>query len=189
MVTGQTRRTLTPLIRVYAYTFIAAIGIGFWVWNGLMALIVWLSHSKAVAGATLAGWEIIFMLPLPATLMWHAPELLKREFGPWPERVRGFPRYLLRNAHKGVEGGSLPLNLEGPEPPMQFWLVAWMFTIFNGFMWTTDLPDTVAWATLHVLSCAASLAALAVLFHGSVTRRRAARTASGKKVQAADGHR
>ncbi|WP_369365116.1 hypothetical protein AB5L52_18750 [Streptomyces sp. CG4] len=143
----------------------------------------------------LGGWTLCWITTLPATVMWHAPELLKRDPGPMPGQAKGFPGYLLRNAHKGVIDSSVPLAFARPAPPVHFWLVALLnsavtgFTLYSQYTGSTFISKAAWVPALLWIGFAASGASLAVLIHGSVTRRRAARKASGKNEQAADGHR
>ncbi|WP_282704217.1 hypothetical protein [Streptomyces sp. CC219B] len=132
----------------------------------------------------LSGWVVCWLLMLPATFLWHAPELLKKELGPRPQTARGFVGYLMRNSHKGVFDGSIPLVLDTSPPPGHFWLVGGLYTLFSGYMAVTrgmsgDLGGLWLipfWAAF--VACAVSLG---ILIHGALTRRAARHRAAQER--------
>lgn len=170
-------RTLPPLVREYAYVLLTCSFLGFWVWTGLVALGMWVlgvDHSSRAGGSVLlVGWILCWILLLPATLLWHAPELLKREVGPRPTTAKGFPGHLLRHSDKGVFDGSIPLALNKTAPPPHFWLAVVLFTLFSGYgaMSSSGEPAGTAWAIPYWAAFGACVASLGVLTHGALTRR------------------
>lgn len=179
-------RPLPPLIRLYGYSLLTCSFLGFWVWAGLLALGMWLldanRHSRNSGILALVGWDICWILVLPATLLWHAPELLRRMPGPLPRTANGFAGYLLRNSRKGVFDGSLPLMLDNSAPPPHFWLVSGLFTAFSAY-WAVASTHTPVGGLGNVgwVGCAACAASLGILTHGTLARRRARKNAIRQK--------
>ncbi|MFI6489349.1 hypothetical protein [Streptomyces sp. NPDC050564] len=176
---GGTHRTLPPLLRVYAFTLLTVSFLGLWLWLGLNALVLALlgldpkNHSHQVP--LFVGLTVCWVLLLPATLLWHAPELLKRPLGEPPKDANGYAGYLLRHAPEGVLGG--PLELGGGAPPVHFWLVAVLFTLISGAAdrEAFSVVDNPVWKALVWFGLLASVLSVAVLVHGAVTRRRSTR--------------
>ncbi|MFG2308814.1 hypothetical protein ACGFS9_09015 [Streptomyces sp. NPDC048566] len=140
-------------------------------------------RGRAGGNLLLAGWSVCWLLLLPATFLWHSPELLKREPGPRPKTAKGLPGYLLRNADKGVFDGSLPLKLDASAPPPHFWLVGGLFTFFSGWGAVASFgePAFDLWAGLYWAAFAACAASLGILTHGALTRRAARRRAARER--------
>jgi hypothetical protein len=142
-------------------------------------------RGRAAEGMLLAGWVICWLLTLPATFLWHAPELLKRKPGPRPKTAKGFVGYLLRNSSKGVFDGSLSLTLDTSTPPLHFWLVGGLFTLFSGSV-AVSAPGELgggAWAIAYWAAFVACAASLGILTHGALTRRAARRQAVLKRLE------
>ncbi|MGW7424777.1 hypothetical protein ACWGJB_32905 [Streptomyces sp. NPDC054813] len=179
-------RVLPVLIRVRAYSLLTGGFFAFWAWCGLVALTVLLLPGAQWLGTALvAGWALSWLTVLPATYLWHAPELLGRPLGPWPEHVGGFTGHLVRNADKGTFDGSRPLVLGGSAPPEQFWFVACLNTVETGFILLSAFlgdaaipQENIASVVLVGLGFLASALSLTLLVHGSVTRRRSRRKAT-----------
>ncbi|WP_445528260.1 hypothetical protein [Streptomyces cyslabdanicus] len=164
--------------------------LGYWAWTGLLVLAMWLlgadHHSRDAGILLFGGWNVCWVLLLPATLLWHAPELLKREPGPRPKTTNGFVGYLLRNSGKGVFDGSLPLTLDTAVPPPHFWLVGVLFTVFSGY-WTMSGSGGLRgslWAIPCWVAFAACVASLGILTHGALTRRASRRRAAAERRDA-----
>ncbi|MFD4968838.1 hypothetical protein [Streptomyces sp. NPDC058424] len=130
-------------------------------------------------------------LLLPATFLWHAPELLKRELGPQPKSAKGFIGYLLRNSGKGVFDGSLPLALDTKAPPPHFWLVTVLFTFFSVQAALSGLAGLVSgsWEVPFWVAFAACGASLGILTHGALTRRASRRRAAAERCDRLGGTR
>ena len=73
-------RPLPPLTRVYGYVLLVVGFLGFWVWIGLNALVLFLlgldqkDHANQVP--LFVGLTLCWMLLPVAAFLWHAPELL-----------------------------------------------------------------------------------------------------------------
>ncbi|WP_326694264.1 MULTISPECIES: hypothetical protein [unclassified Streptomyces] len=175
---NSSARELSPLLRVHAYILLTVGFLGYWVWAGVMALVVWMSGGSTALGVTfIVGWVACWFLALPATLLWHAPELLGRRLGKIPEQTNGFAGYLLRNAHKGVFDGTQPFALGGDAPPSHFWLVSCLNTaitgslLYSGYTGDAFVSDS-DWANaLFWIGFAASVLSLTILVHGALGRR------------------
>ena len=182
-------QALPPLIREYAYVLLTVSFLGYWLWTGAACLVLWLlpHDDKSSVGVPIlfGGWFVCWVLLLPATLLWHAPELLKRELGPRPQTAKGFVGYLLRNSGKGVFDGSIPLVLDTSAPPGHFWLVGVLFTFFSGYGAVTGygVPAGDYWAIPFAVAFAACAASLAILTHGAFTRRAARRRAAQERAR------
>ncbi|MFF7900280.1 hypothetical protein ACIP4X_10445 [Streptomyces sp. NPDC088817] len=179
-------RPLPPLVREYGYVVLTCSFLGYLAWAGLLALALWLlgaDHRSRDAGNLLfSGWSVCWVLLFLATLLWHAPELLKREPGPRPKTANGFVGYLLRKSDRGVFDGSLPLTFDAAAPPPHFWLVAGLFTAFSGY-WTLSGSGGLRgslWMIPGWISFAACVASLGILTHGALTRRAARRRVAAK---------
>ncbi|PJM91675.1 hypothetical protein CG719_32950 [Streptomyces sp. CB01373] len=139
-------------------------------------LSLWLldpGHRKSMGlPILLGGWVVCMTLLLPATLLWHMPELLKRELGPQPKSAKGFVGYLLRNSGKGVFDGSLSLVLDRKAPPAHFWLVTGLFTFLSAQAALSGLAGLVSgsWAPPFWVAFAACVVSLGILIHGALTR-------------------
>ncbi|WP_123975946.1 hypothetical protein [Streptomyces sp. Ag109_O5-1] len=181
-------QALPPLIREYAYVLLTVSFLGYWLWTGAACLVLWfLPHGdKNSVGIPIlfGGWFFCWVLLFPATLLWHAPELLKRELGPRPHTAKGFVGYLLRNSDKGVFDGSIPLVLDTSAPPGHFWLVGVLFTFFScyGAVTSFGVPTGDYWTIPFTAAFAACIASLAILTHGVFTRRAARRRAAQQKA-------
>ncbi|MFF4825336.1 hypothetical protein ACFY20_20330 [Streptomyces sp. NPDC001312] len=177
---------LTPLIRVYGYVLLTVSFLGYWLWTGIGCLTIWFldpAYKKSVGQPIIfGGWSLCWMLLLPATLLWYAPELLKREIGPQPKSAKGFVGYLLRSSDKGVFDGSLPLTLETAAPPPHFWLVGVLFAVFSGY-WAMSGSGGLR-GSFWVIPCwvgfAACVTSLGLLTHGALIRRVARRRAAAE---------
>ncbi|MFJ6837725.1 hypothetical protein [Streptomyces sp. NPDC091209] len=154
----------------------------------MLALGLWLlgadHRSRAAESMLLAGWVICWLLTLPATFLWHAPELLKRKPGPRPKTAKGFVGYLLRNSRKGVFDGSLPLTLDADAPPPHFWLVGGLFTLISGCV-AASVSGAMggAWAIAYWVAFVACAASVGILVHGALTRRTARGQAARNKPE------
>lgn len=184
---GTGRPPLPPLIREYAYVLLTCSFLGFWVWAGLLALGLWLlgadHRGRTAEGLLFAGWVVCWLLTFPATLLWHAPELLKRKPGPRPETAKGFVGYLLRNSRKGVFDGSLPLTLDADAPPPHFWLVGGLFTLISGGVASASGELGGAWAIACWAAFVACAASVGILVHGALGRRTARRQAARNRLE------
>lgn len=168
VTTPETKRT--ALYPVRAYVLLTVSFFGFWIAQGISALVYWLRGHRPEDHVGRDGfiWTVTIaaILLLIAALVWHVPQWRGLSSVRLPAGRKGTTGYLLRHSHEGLAG---PINLAGGSPPPHFWSVA---VLYSGVA-----PFVSAWPAF-----ALSVLTLLVLVTGAVQRRSARKKSAREKA-------